>query len=171
MKKAVLQVAFCASLLCSCARPQQEAQQEAQKESTTTSTAPAQGAAHMDHNPKHGGIFFMAANNIHHLEGAYTQGGTFRLYLYDSYTKPVDPSQVKEAKGNIYRGEYADPPGIPLVLSKDGKTLEAHLGDSKFPLNVTMTLTLPGMDPKEKPDLFNFTFDDYSKDPAAEQAP
>lgn len=48
-------------------------------------------AAHMDHNPLHGGQFFMAANNYHHLEGALPRAGEFRLYVYDDFKQPVDP--------------------------------------------------------------------------------
>ena len=48
-------------------------------------------AAHMDHNPLHGGQFFMAANNYHHLEGALPNNGEFRLYIYDDFKQPVDP--------------------------------------------------------------------------------
>ncbi len=48
-------------------------------------------AAHMDHNPLHGGQFFMAANNYHHLEGALPRAGEFRLYIYDDFKQPVDP--------------------------------------------------------------------------------
>ena len=48
-------------------------------------------AAHMDHSPLHGGQFFMAANNYHHLEGALPREGEFRLYVYDDFKQPVDP--------------------------------------------------------------------------------
>jgi hypothetical protein len=34
--------------------------------------------AHFDHNPKHGGIFFMSMDYEHHLEGVLLPPGTFR---------------------------------------------------------------------------------------------
>jgi hypothetical protein len=53
--------------------------------------ADARAAAHMDHSPLHGGQFFMAANNYHHLEGALPRPGEFHLYLYDDFKQPLDP--------------------------------------------------------------------------------
>lgn len=51
----------------------------------------ADSRAHMDHEPKHGGTFFMAPDGRHHLEGAM-EGGAFRVYFYDEFTRPVAAS-------------------------------------------------------------------------------
>lgn len=54
-------------------------------------TVDPRGAAHMDHSPLHGGQFFMAANQYHHVEGALPSPGVFRIYVYDDFKKPIDP--------------------------------------------------------------------------------
>ncbi len=44
---------------------------------------------HSDHTPKHGGIFFMTPNKIHHIEGVYSKECGFQLYIYNEYTEPI----------------------------------------------------------------------------------
>jgi hypothetical protein len=51
---------------------------------------------HMDHEPKHGGVFFMAPDRFHHLEGVLLPAGTFKVYLFDDYTRPL-PAKGFEA--------------------------------------------------------------------------
>ena len=55
----------------------------------------------MDHSPRHGGMFFMAPDGVHHLEGTFTSATReFRLYFYDSFTRPVDARQFHARIGN-----------------------------------------------------------------------
>src|ERR1041384_7380965 len=85
----------------------------------------ASSAAHQDHNPKHGGTFFMAMDNRHHVEGLLVPPGVFRLYLYDAHTKPVAPAELKQAKGTVQWGDSDNSPQVSLVLAKNGEYLEA----------------------------------------------
>ena len=124
----------------------------------------AQSGEHEDHEPKHGGTFFMAMNNHHHLEGVLEAPGIFRLYLYDSYTQPLALDKMKQAGGKVLVGESDDAPEIPLRLSRDGKTLEAALGGkTRLPVTLTLLMRFPGMARDARPELFTFPFREYSK--------
>jgi hypothetical protein len=125
--------------------------------------APPEKGAHMDHMSKHGGTFFMALDNKHHLEGVIVPPGTFRVYLYDDHTKPLKAEETRQASGTVQVGESDDAPKIDLAPGKKKETLEANLGDGvKFPMTLTLLLHLPGMEPEAKPELFNFKFTQFT---------
>lgn len=48
----------------------------------------APGAAHTDHNPKHGGMLVMQGD--YHFELAAHHGGNLEVYVYDAWTKPMN---------------------------------------------------------------------------------
>jgi hypothetical protein len=126
-------------------------------------TSGSQQKAHQDHKPKHGGSFFMALDNKHHLEGVLLPPATFRVYLYDDHTKPLKAEQTREANGTIQVGDPEDAPKIPLAPGKKKETLEANLGEGvKPPVALTLVLRLPGMAPDDKPELFNFKFTQFT---------
>ncbi len=143
--------------------------QQTQPPEVTSTSEPEQqvhGPEHSDHNPRHGGIFFMALDMEHHLEGTLTAPGTVRIYLYDARTQPLDNEGVRQASGTVHMGEFPDPPGIPLGVGDDGLILVAELeSEVEFPLTLTLLLHFPGADPGGKPELFSFVFDDYSEGP------
>ena len=127
---------------------------------------------HADHNPKHGGVFFMALDNIHHLEVVLLQPGILRVYLYDEYTKPLSAAKVREASGTVQVGESPDAPGMPLVVGKDVQTLECALGkDLKLPVTLTLSLHLPGSAPNARPEVFTFPFSHFIAEDAPSRPP
>ena len=116
---------------------------------------------HQDHNPKHGGTFFMAMDNKHHLEGVLVSPGIFRVYLYDAYTHPLPSAKVKQARGAVQLGDSPNAPTMPLAPAKDGTTLEVALGRITFPFTLTLRMHFPDTPADAKPELFTFPFSHY----------
>jgi hypothetical protein len=126
----------------------------------------------MDHDARHGGIFFMAFDYRHHLEGALAEPGIFRVYLYTAQTNPVALEQLKKAKASVYWGWYPDPPGWELTAREDGAALEATLDrEMEFPLTLTLLIEFPDSEPGTKPELFNFEFEGFSIEPEGDALP
>jgi hypothetical protein len=116
---------------------------------------------HGNHNPQHGGAFFMAPDNWHHLEGAYVAPGVFRLYLYDDYTKPLPLAQVRATAARlILNGKE-----VPLV--RNGRFLEAKVGKVAFPATMQAKVKFQPAAPEHQ---FDFIFEKYSKDAPAPAA-
>jgi hypothetical protein len=126
--------------------------------------------AHGDHNPRHGGIFYMAQDQWHHLEGTYPSAGKFRAYFYDNYTQPID---AKAFSGSVVlqaidpaTNSPKDVAAFPLRLSRDGKTLEGTLKNDPRPSKEAPTTMVAKIrmtkDGPEQP--FTFAFVEYSKD-------
>jgi hypothetical protein len=125
--------------------------------------------AHGDHNPRHGGLFYMAQDQWHHLEGTYPAAGQFRAYFYDNYTQPID---AKAFSGSVVL-QALDPATkapkdvatFPLRLSRDGKTLEATLkGDQRPSKDAATTMVAKVRMTKDGPEQpFTFAFVEYSK--------
>lgn len=118
--------------------------------------------AHGNHNPQHGGGFFMAPDNWHHLEGAYYSTGAFRLYLYDDFTRPLPLKDVRETKARLI---LKDGKEVPLV--RNGRFLEAKLGKLPLPTAVQAKVKFSDTSPEHQ---FDFTFDKYSVDVATPPA-
>jgi hypothetical protein len=130
---------------------------------------------HGNHNPQHGGQFFMAPDNWHHLEGTYPRAGVFRLYLYDDYTKPLARDQVRKVSGVVVlqtvdpaTGATKDGVTIPLIAIGSAHYLEAKLGTVQFPAQMAAKLKFQPAAPEHR---FDFTFTSYSKEPLAPVAP
>jgi hypothetical protein len=129
---------------------------------------------HGNHNPQHGGQFFMAPDNFHHLEGAYPRTRVFRLYLYDDYARPLPLPQVKAVKARVVTSETRDPvarttkeiAAFPLV-AKSNRYLEARIGDASIPAQISAKVRFKVDGPEYR---FDFTFPAFTKEPVASAA-
>ena len=117
---------------------------------------------HSVHTPQHGGVFFMALDNEHHLEGVLLKSGVFKVYLYDAFTKPLSAVEVQGASANMQVGDSENAPKIPLVVGKDGRTLETAMSkDLKLPVTITLSLRFRESSPNARPEVFTFPFSHY----------
>ena len=127
---------------------------------------------HGNHNPQHGGLFFMAPDNWHHLEGTFPRARLVRIYLYDDYTKPLPRDQVKLVQGRIITtssvGGAAREVSFPLARSRDGRYLEATVDSRALPASIVAKIKLKADAPEYH---FDFTFTEFSKQPSAIAAP
>jgi hypothetical protein len=127
---------------------------------------------HGNHNPQHGGQFFMAPDNWHHLEGTYPGAGSFRLFVYDDYARALSAAVLGQISARLVAEERYDPATkkttelrvFPLRLSKDGAYLEADPGHRAWPSRLTAKVTLKKGEAEHR---FDFTFAAATVDPTA----
>jgi hypothetical protein len=124
--------------------------------------------AHGNHNPQHGGLFFMASDNTHHLEGAYLPTGTFRMYFYDEFTKPQKAAAVQKYKATLMVKDPKTGKDTPYSLVRSGATMQAAIGKQPLPAEM---YALVKFTPDGKDNRFDFTFPAYSKEPHAIATP
>src|SRR3954452_1611190 len=120
--------------------------------------------AHGNHNPQHGGLFFMAADNTHHLEGAYLASGMFRMCFYDEFTKPQKLAAVKNYKATLNVKDAKTGRDAVYSLVRSGTYLQAQIGKLPLPAEMYATVTFT---PGGKGNRFDFAFPTYSKEPHA----
>jgi Heavy metal binding domain len=117
---------------------------------------------HGDHNPKHGGQFFMAPNNWH-VEVTHASAGLFRLYVYDDYSRPFVPTGFS---GRIIsmidtKGKAVDL-AIPFRRAASGPLLEARVAGLALPATIAVKVRFQANEQEYR---FDFPFLDYSKEP------
>ena len=131
---------------------------------------------HGNHNPQHGGQFFMAADNWHHVEGTYPRTGVFRLYVYDDYARPLAAAALRKVAARVVTNERFDPATrtsteiskFPLQPSRDGAYLEARVTGVALPAAMTAKIRLKPDAPEYQ---FDFTFAAPTKEPVPAAAP
>ena len=123
--------------------------------------------AHTDHEGKHGGVFFMAPDKKHHLEGALSADGGLRIYFYDEYAKPIQADGFT-AEGKIWKQGASEDYRRALKFSLDHEKAFLAASVSSYltpPLSAKVFIDFK--DGKE-PQVFDFDFDQYSKAPGKE---
>lgn len=103
--------------------------------------------AHRDHQPKHGGAFFMAPDGKHHVEGTLPEAHQFRLYLYDQFTDPSSEPISGELDLNG-KGSVTLEPGPRCYQAKLPATLAP-------PYQLTARVRFAGA---QQTDVFDFDF-------------
>ena len=131
--------------------------------------------AHGNHNPQHGGQFFMAPDSWHHLEGVHPSARLFRLYVYDDYGRPLSSAKVKDIEARVVTKETFDPAtrkttelsAFALKAPRNRPYLEARIDPSTLPAEMTAKVRFGGDQPEYR---FDFTFPAFSKEPAVPTA-
>ena len=125
---------------------------------------------HGNHNPQHGGQFFMAPDNWHHLEGALPAQRVFRLYLYDDYGRPLATEKIRDVQARVVTKEDFDPAtrkttdvvAFPLKTVRNRPYLEARVDSTFLPAEMTAKVRFGNEQPEYR---FDFTFEKLTKDP------
>ncbi|HKE88344.1 MAG TPA: heavy metal-binding domain-containing protein [Vicinamibacterales bacterium] len=131
---------------------------------------------HGNHNPQHGGQFFMAPDNWHHLEGAYPAQRVFRLYLYDDYGRPLAADKIRAVQARVVTKENFDPAtrqttdvlAFALKAVRNRPYLEARVDTAALPAEMTAKVRFANDQPEYR---FDFTFEKLTKEPFVPLAP
>ncbi len=120
---------------------------------------------HGDHNPRHGGLLFMSADQWHHLEGTFVEPNIFRVYFYDDRTRPLN---VSGFNAHIRQADTNGTPTAPSLAlspgaSRDGNMLQVAVPGGRLPINLSLEMKFKASDQKEQ--IFDFTFPAFSREP------
>ncbi|MDK1021795.1 MAG: hypothetical protein QGD90_09195, partial [Candidatus Hydrogenedentes bacterium] len=119
--------------------------------------------SHMDHEPLHGGWFFMADNMFHHIEGAMPRPGELRVYFYDDFKQPIDPrsfsgaafiERVDEESGEVTEETFE------LFYARAGDEHLTAIVPPQMPVSLYTMISLGGEDKR-----FDFEFKALSVEP------
>ena len=123
---------------------------------------------HGDHNPRHDGVLFMAPDGLHHLEGVL-EDGAFRLYFYDSFTRPIEPAPFEARL--VPADDNGAPIGEPVPLAAATEALETDVAANTGERTAfTAFVRFPERDEEDRFD-FIFLSDDERAALTAEAAP
>jgi len=119
--------------------------------------------SHLDHSPKHGGVFFMAPDQKHHLEGTISEKGEFCIHFYDEYTKPISAERFT-AEATARSAGKDDGKPLTMRLAPDKTILVGQVDPTfRFPLGIKIFIDFKD---GERPQVFDFDFTEASRPPS-----
>ena len=129
---------------------------------------------HGNHNPQHGGQFFMAPDNWHHLEGTYPRAGSFRLFVYDDYARALNAAALRpdqrprwwpKKRYDAATKKTTELRVFPLRRLEGRQPISRPIpATARWPSRLTAKVTLKKGEPEHR---FDFTFAAATVDPTA----
>lgn len=124
--------------------------------------------SHLDHNAKHGGVFFMAPDQHHHVEGTISDEHEFRIYFYDEYTKAIPvgkftaEAEAWTQKSKTWRDGAKNAKALVFRRGPGSAYLSATVDSSiRFPIGITARVNFSD---GEKAAPFSFEFAEPSEE-------
>ena len=123
---------------------------------------PGMEGAHMEHEAKVGGTFFMAPNKMHHLEATYSKECGFQLYLYNAFTRPINVNRFRAFIKVVGEVDGEEDEFIRFLEPNKPHTTMQNLLDVNLTASfeIEMHLKFPE---SEEVELFNFSVDEQGK--------
>ncbi len=111
--------------------------------------------SHGLHRGLNGGVFFMAPNKIHHIEGVYSEKCGFSLVIYNAYTRPVSTEPYRAFVKFIPHDEDEMEAVRFLEATEDGSVLRAaHIPEMHGAYELELYLKFTD---SHEPAMFNFS--------------
>lgn len=123
---------------------------------------PGMEGAHMEHEAKVGGTFFMAPNKMHHLEATYSKECGFQLYLYNAFTRPINVNRFRAFIKVVGEVDGEEDEFIRFLEPNKPHTTMQNLLDVNLTASFEIELHLKFPE-SEEVELFNFSVDKQGK--------
>ena len=124
-------------------------------EETGGESMASMGEAHFIHETQYGGLFYMAPNKIHHVEGSYSEKCGFTVVIYNAHTNPIRVDRFRAIVKYVPEDEDEFEAIRFLSPSEDGSVLRATgTPDIEGPFEIELYVQFPGSD---VPEMFNIS--------------
>lgn len=118
-------------------------------------TSTSSEGMHMIHEPQFGGAFYMAPDQLHHLELLYSNECGIRIVFYNALTQPIDARRFRAFVRILPKDQDLPETLRFLSPSVDGTFLRTSVGAHvDTPFKVELYVEFPESD---EPELFNAT--------------